>query len=632
MAGGSVASLASRAAAGAAAVLSLLILAHWALVHPPLADPRALEAPVFIALLLGQKASSLPPPEAYRQLNLALVALTIACAATLVLIVQARAEATAATRRLSAGLGWGGLSATYFFFLWTHPAYGLDRLPGVVQHGLRFAGYALAFVSAIEMARFFQAYPRLPSKEERVQFHRELQEERLARARRRWGRAITDSRDYPEGSFARRWRAWLEGQQVKGNSDVPFQHPAVFAVAIALAAFSAFADGAARNSIDHGILYASIAWGVDFMFLIVAGGQAFGGLQFHHRRALASERTRMDWLYGTMLVAGLIAAVVAPTWWAILILALPSLEPGGWAGSGLVALFGPIAVDVELLVLACIVALALSIFYRGAIDPRLALRRVTLFTVVGIGVALAFLVAERAVAMRLVAWLQLPPESGAFIAGVVVAVTLAPLRSTAERGANGFISRILPLATMMDGPRQQRAVVLCDLSGYTRLSARDERQAMLLAALLQRLADTVVRENGGRVVKSMGDAVMMAFPEAAGATRAILALHERFPPAAAALGLEPLPLHTGAHFGEVVETHDGDLYGQTVNIAARVQGGAEAGEAMVSEAFAVASGCDAGALRPIGERTFKNVPEPVTCFALTGSPAIFGTARAEYSA
>ena len=122
-------------------------------------------------------------------------------------------------------------------------------------------------------------------------------------------------------------------------------------------------------------------------------------------------------------------------------------------------------------------------------------------------------------------------------------------------------------------------------------------------------------------LKSMGDAVMMAFPRADAATAALVALHERFPAGAAALGLEPLPLHSGAHFGEVVETRDGDLYGQTVNIAARVQGGAETGSIMVSEAFVAASGGSPERFRPLGTRSFKNVPDPVACFALIPAEA-----------
>ena len=615
----SLVAAASRIASIGCGAAALLVVANWAWVQPALADAMALRDPIFVALVFGVVGREPVALPAYQHLNLALIAICIAGASALALLVATKAQQGAATRRLAAGLALGAISAAYFFIVRTHPGYGIASFPIALRAGVHLGAYAAGFIAAIELTRFFQAYPRLPSVEERLAFHRELQEDRLARARKRWGARVKASRDYPEGSFARKWRAWLEREQSKAAVRMPFQHPSIYVAALAIAATSTWSDfrGGSGSGFDR--LLASVTWGVDFMFLFMAAAQSFVALQFHYRKALPDERARIDWLYGTMLVAGLLVCLVTPAWWAALILVLPHVESAVPALSGVAVLFGPMVVDVELLVLACLVALALSIFYRGAVDPRLALRRVTLFTLVGIAVALAFLVLERAVAVRLVAWMRLPAESGAFIAGVMVAITLAPLRNTAERGASRLVSRVLPLGHLVEGPRHSRAVVLCDLSGYTRLSATDERQAMLLAALLQRLAETAVRENGGRVVKSMGDAVMLAFPQAAPAAEAILALHERFPPAAAALGLEGLPLHTGAHFGEVVETHDGDVYGQTVNIAARVQGGAETGQAVVSEAFATATGWPSQRFLSLGPRQFKNVPEPIACFSIVAA-------------
>lgn len=114
----------------------------------------------------------------------------------------------------------------------------------------------------------------------------------------------------------------------------------------------------------------------------------------------------------------------------------------------------------------------------------------------------------------------------------------------------------------------------------------------------------------------MGDAVMLAFPEPAGAVSALRALHARFAPAATALGLTPLEVHSGAHHGDVTETADGDLYGQTVNLAARLQGEAAPGQLVVSEAMARAASLPMEHLRRLGPRRLKNVPEPVECVAL----------------
>jgi adenylate cyclase len=136
-----------------------------------------------------------------------------------------------------------------------------------------------------------------------------------------------------------------------------------------------------------------------------------------------------------------------------------------------------------------------------------------------------------------------------------------------------------------------------------------------VAALLQRQAAMQCEAHGGRIVKTMGDAVLLAFDDAARAGNALAGLHREYPTAARALGLEALPVHSGAHFGEVTITGDGDVFGQTVNIAARLQGLASPGQAVVSEAFARAAG--AAPHRSLGPRVLKNVPEPVVCEELS---------------
>jgi adenylate cyclase len=157
---------------------------------------------------------------------------------------------------------------------------------------------------------------------------------------------------------------------------------------------------------------------------------------------------------------------------------------------------------------------------------------------------------------------------------------------------------------------------MSDLTGYTALSARDEKQALLLAALLHRNAERVASAHHGRLVKSIGDAVMLEFPDARNAARALMALHGDFPAACHALGVEALPVHSGAHIGEVVVARDGDLFGQTVNLAARIQGEAKAGQIVVSDAFISSLDSDTRSHRALGARRLRNVPEPMECHEL----------------
>jgi class 3 adenylate cyclase len=85
-----------------------------------------------------------------------------------------------------------------------------------------------------------------------------------------------------------------------------------------------------------------------------------------------------------------------------------------------------------------------------------------------------------------------------------------------------------------------------------------------------------------------------------------------FAPAARQLGLQPLQVHSGAHWGDVTVAGDGDIYGQTVNLAVRIQASAVAGQIAVSSAFASTAGGTAR-FRSIGERQFKNVTGFVPC-------------------
>jgi class 3 adenylate cyclase len=253
----------------------------------------------------------------------------------------------------------------------------------------------------------------------------------------------------------------------------------------------------------------------------------------------------------------------------------------------------------------------LSIFYRGAVDPRLAARKITVYSVLSMLLAIVFVVVERTIALNFVAFFHLSQSTGAMIAFGGVALTAAPIKRHAEKMINGFVSGYLPLDSMIEGERKTMVVALSDLSGYTLLSSTDEKQAVLLAALLQRQAARLTKTHGGRVVKSMGDAVMFAFDDAASAGNVMKALHDGFASAADQLGLTALQVHSGAHLGEVTVARDGDLYGQTVNVAARIQGSAEPGQIVVSDAFA--SAYEGATYRNIGPRKFKNVPEVVSC-------------------
>ncbi|HET6617845.1 MAG TPA: adenylate/guanylate cyclase domain-containing protein, partial [Gemmatimonadota bacterium] len=127
------------------------------------------------------------------------------------------------------------------------------------------------------------------------------------------------------------------------------------------------------------------------------------------------------------------------------------------------------------------------------------------------------------------------------------------------------------------------AVCFVDIAGYTELSARNEDEAVAGVELLQEVARQAVGERGGRVVKFIGDAVLAEFTSTNDAVRSAIELRDRFAAEARSRGLESREVRVGVHVGDIVTAADGDVYGDGVNVAARIQGAAEPGHVWVSE-------------------------------------------------
>jgi len=129
--------------------------------------------------------------------------------------------------------------------------------------------------------------------------------------------------------------------------------------------------------------------------------------------------------------------------------------------------------------------------------------------------------------------------------------------------------------------RRLAAVWFADIVGYTSLSASDEDAALAVVDEFQAASREAVEAHGGRIVKFVGDAVLVVFESADAALKAVLALRKAFyeAPTAHAHACE---LTFGIHLGEVVEAEDGDIYGDGVNVASRVQGKAPPGQILAT--------------------------------------------------
>ena len=125
-----------------------------------------------------------------------------------------------------------------------------------------------------------------------------------------------------------------------------------------------------------------------------------------------------------------------------------------------------------------------------------------------------------------------------------------------------------------DALAQPITVMFTDLEGFTRFTAsKGDEVAAHLIAEHQRLMGPIVRSRGGRIVKRMGDGLMLAFPAPEAAVLAALELVEAVQ--------EPLRLRAGIHLGEAVVTRD-DVLGHVVNVAARITEQASGGVVMAS--------------------------------------------------
>ena len=133
-----------------------------------------------------------------------------------------------------------------------------------------------------------------------------------------------------------------------------------------------------------------------------------------------------------------------------------------------------------------------------------------------------------------------------------------------------------------DRTRRLSAVWFADIVGYTDLSSRDEAGALAVVDCFQRLVRETAEANSGRVVKFLGDGALVEFASVDSAVRSALSLRNAFAAAQREDG-RGTQLRMGLHLGEFVMADDGDMYGGTLNIAARIEAVAMPGEILVSD-------------------------------------------------
>lgn len=184
-------------------------------------------------------------------------------------------------------------------------------------------------------------------------------------------------------------------------------------------------------------------------------------------------------------------------------------------------------------------------------------------------------------------------------------------------------------------PHRLAAVWFADIVGYSQLTARNEDDALRYVRLFQRASRETVGRYGGRVVKFMGDGALAEFASTDAAVRAAQSLSVAFRRRAEEAGLDPPQLHTGVHVGEIASAPDGDIYGDGLNVAARLQAEAAPGQLLASEdVWRQLRHRREFHFEPLGERTLKGSAFPIEVYgvAVEGDEALFPLAdRAPWS-
>ena len=177
----------------------------------------------------------------------------------------------------------------------------------------------------------------------------------------------------------------------------------------------------------------------------------------------------------------------------------------------------------------------------------------------------------------------------------------------------------------MAGTRKIAAILVSDVVGYSRLAGADEdRTLSRLRGLRSDLIDPAIDADHGRIVKRTGDGSLIEFRSVVDAVRCAIEVQNGLIERNAGLPPEKrIEFRVGIHLGDVVEESDGDLMGDGVNIAARLEGVCEPGAICLSEdAYRQVKGRLDLAVTDLGPTQLKNIVDPVRVYSLeVGKPA-----------
>jgi adenylate cyclase len=169
---------------------------------------------------------------------------------------------------------------------------------------------------------------------------------------------------------------------------------------------------------------------------------------------------------------------------------------------------------------------------------------------------------------------------------------------------------------LADIDRRLAAILAADIAGYSRLMGADETGTFRrVADLRRRVIEPTVRRHGGRIVKTTGDGFLAEFSSAVAAVRTAVEIQ-----AGVAASAGPIRFRIGVNLGDIIRDK-GDVFGDGVNVAARLEQLAEPGEVYVSQAvYDQVRDRLALEAEALGPQTVKNIARPVEVFRLRAGP------------
>jgi len=181
---------------------------------------------------------------------------------------------------------------------------------------------------------------------------------------------------------------------------------------------------------------------------------------------------------------------------------------------------------------------------------------------------------------------------------------------------------------MAEPTNNQCAIMFADIAGSTWLYNRlgDDKAEFLISTRLA-IMSNITSNNNGRVIKKIGDEIMCRFPSAVDAALAATEMHVK---KVISDGSEPLTIRIGLHFGNTIEK-DNDIFGDTVNIAARMAAIAKENQSITTESFVQQLSSDEKSkTRLFDSARVKGIDEEIKIYQLLweeGNVTTFATAQ-----